>query len=197
MKLHPKALLFDMDGVLVDSQDSWWHALNSALQAYGQPSLSREEFVSRFWGHDLYDNLRRLGLPSEIGQFCNRIYGQYLSNTILYPETIPTLNQLHRYPKAVITNSPRSCVEEILRHFQLLAFFQVVVTSDEVKNGKPDPELVYAACQQLQVPPSQVVLIGDTINDVLAGHAAGCPVVGLNVKADETINSLLELLRLL
>jgi HAD superfamily hydrolase (TIGR01509 family) len=197
MKLHPKALLFDMDGVLVDSLDSWWYALNSALKTYGHPGLSREEFVQRFWGYDLYDNLRMLGLPSEIGLFCNRIYGQYLSSTKIYPETLPTLRQLDRFPKAVITNSPRSCVEEILRHFQLMPFFQVVVTSDEVKNGKPDPELVYTACRRLRVSPPQVVLIGDTINDVLAGHAAGCPVVGLNIKADETIHSLLELPKIL
>ena len=71
MTLHPVALLFDMDGVLVDSLESWWRALDASLQAYGQPGITRDEFVRRFWGHDLYDNLRRLGLPAEIGSFCN------------------------------------------------------------------------------------------------------------------------------
>ena len=97
----------------------------------------------------------------------------------------------------MITNSPRQCVEHILSRFHLTSFFEVVVTSDEVAKGKPDPELVFAACRQLQVSPSEAVLIGDTVNDVLAGHAAGCRVVGLNVEADETIHSLAELLALL
>lgn len=197
VKFHPKALLFDMDGVLVNSLDSWWKALNVALKAYNHPALTRNDFITRFWGHDLYDNLRMLGLPKEIGLFCNRIYGNYLTDTTLYPETRPTLQYLHAYPKAVITNSPRSCVEQILHNFKLTPFFQTVVTSDDVTNGKPDPELVYSACSRLHVSTPDVILIGDTINDVLAGHAAGCPVIGLHIKADATIHSLTELTTIL
>jgi len=192
-----EALLFDLDGVLVDSLDSWWHSLDAALKAFNQPGLSRDQFIQRFWGHDLYENLRVLGLPAEIGPFCNRIYAQYLDYTKLYKETRPTLEQLPQYRKAVITNSPRLCVDYILSRFLLASFFEAVVTSDDVAKGKPDPEIVYTACQRLGVSPARVVLIGDTVNDVLAGRAAGCRVVGLNVKADATIHSLAELPKLL
>jgi len=194
---HPSALLFDMDGVLVDSLDSWWKALNAALNAFNHPPLTREAFIQRFWGHDLYANLRSLGLSEAIGPFCNNIYNQYLDCTLLYPETKPTLEQLPCFRKAVITNSPRLCVDQILARFQLTGFFETVVTSDDVQFAKPNPELVFAACRQLNVNARDVVLVGDTVNDVLAGHAAGCRVIGLNVKADETIHSLAELLKIL
>jgi len=194
---HPEALLFDMDGVLVNSLDSWWHALNSALKAFNQPEITRDEFIHQFWGHDLYENIRRLSLPAAIGPFCNQIYAQYLDYTILYPETVPTLERLTAYRKAVITNSPRPCTERILNRYHIASFFEVVVTSDEVTKGKPDPELVFTACQRLHVTPAKTLLIGDTVNDVLAGHAAGCMVIGINITADETIRSLAQLPALL
>jgi HAD superfamily hydrolase (TIGR01509 family) len=194
---HPEALLFDMDGVLVNSLDSWWHALNSALKTFNQHEITRDEFIHQFWGHDLYENIRRLGLPEAIGPFCNQIYAQYLDYTILYPETVPTLERLATYRKAVITNSPRPCTERILGRYHIASFFEVVVTSDDVTKGKPDPELVFTACQKLHVTPSKTLLIGDTVNDVLAGHAAGCRVIGINIKADETIHSLAQLPTLL
>lgn len=197
MALHPAALLFDMDGVLVDSQDSWWRALNDALAAYRLPKLSRQDFIRRFWGFDLKVNLSRLGLPPEVAGFCNKVYEEYLGCTVLYPETRPTLEALARYRKAVITNSPCACVTKILDRFVLTPYFEAIVTSDDVAKGKPDPELVHVACRTLSVRPQDVVLIGDTANDVAAGHAAGCIVIGLNVKADVTIHSLSELLPLL
>ncbi len=191
------ALLFDMDGVLVDSLDSWWHALNAALEAFHHPALTRPQFIHQFWGHDLYDNLKKLGLPEAIGPFCNQIYAQYLDCTRLYDTTKPTLEQLPQYRKAVITNSPRLCVDQILSRFHLTSFFEAVITSDDVAKGKPDPELIYTACARLNVAPARVILIGDTVNDVLAGHAAGCRVIGLNIPADQIIHSLAELPALL
>ena len=78
VKLKPAAILFDMDGVLVDSLDSWWKSLNAALKNNNNKEISREEFIENFWGHELLGNLRKLGLDEKIIVFCNNIYYNYI-----------------------------------------------------------------------------------------------------------------------
>jgi len=197
MNLKPRAILFDMDGVLVDSLDSWWHALNAAIQAFHHTTITREEFIETYWGHDLRENLRRLHLNPEVASFCNAIYGDHIGVIKIYPDTKSTLETLRSYPKAIITNTPEGCAIQILDKFDIKQYFSVVITSDDVKRAKPNPEIVFKACDELGVSPKSVVLVGDTESDVKAGRAAGCTVVGMNIPADITIHSLSELTNIL
>jgi AHBA synthesis associated protein len=193
MILIPSAILFDMDGVLVDSLDSWWKALNSALNRFKHQELTRNEFIKTYWGHDLKQNLRRLQLNPEVAQFCNITYGNHIDFIKIYPDTKRTLKQLTSYKKAIITNTPTDCARQILRKFSIEQYFEVVITSDDVVKAKPDPEIVFKACERLGVDAKTVLLVGDTESDVKAGKAAGCTVVGLNITADITIQRLSEL----
>ena len=197
MKLKPSAILFDMDGVLVDSLDSWWFALNSALKAYNHKQISKDEFLERYWGHDLYDNIERMNLPVEVGRFCNNVYGEHIDRIKIYNETKDTLQKLRNYKKAIITNTPKDCAVQILKRFDIEKYFKFVVTSDDVSMAKPSPEIVLKACERLNVDPEDVILVGDTDSDVKAGRAAGCKVVGINVEADYTIRDLSDLTKLI
>ena len=193
MKMHPSAILFDMDGVLVDSLDSWWKALNSALKKFKHQEITREEFKETYWGHDLEANLIRLHLNPEVARFCNITYGNHLDYIRIYPDTKVTLQKLSGYRKVIITNTPTDCAQQILKKFNIEQYFQEIVTSDDVVKAKPDPEIVFTACHRLGVNPKTVVLIGDTKSDVQAGRLAGCTVIGLNISADYTIKRLQEL----
>jgi len=193
MKLKPKAILFDMDGVLVDSFDSWLFSLNSALEAFKHEKISRTEFTNKYWGHDLYDNLKKMNLPLKVAKFCNNIYGNNTDKIKIYKETKSTLEKLGKYRKAIITNTPKDCAVKILKQFDIEKFFDFVMTSDDVTMGKPDPEIVLKACKRLKVDPKDIVLVGDTDSDVKAGRKAGCKVVGINVDADYTIKNISEL----
>ena len=193
MKLKPEALLFDMDGVLIDSLDSWWKALNNAMKMNNHPGITRNEFIEKFWGHDLRQNLETSGLNPEILYFCNAIYGNYIDAVKIYDDTYSTLQQLQQYKKAIITNTPKDCTKQIMKQFALQQYFSTIVTSDDVEQGKPSPDIVFKACEQLKVNPKDVILIGDTESDVKAGKAAGCTVIGLNIAADITIKKLSEL----
>jgi len=193
MKLAPCAILFDMDGVLVDSFDAWWKALNSALQRFKHEEITRDEFRKTYWGHDLKANLRRLHLNPEVARFCNITYGNHLDFVTIYPDTENVLKSLASYKKAVITNTPSDCAWQILRKFHIEQYFEEIITSDEVVRSKPDPEIVFKACERLGVDVTTVLLVGDTESDVKAGRAAGCTVVGLNIPADITIQRLSEL----
>jgi HAD superfamily hydrolase (TIGR01509 family) len=192
-KLKPAAILFDMDGVLVDSLDSWWKSLNAALKNYKNEEISREEFIEKFWGHELLDNLEKLGLDGKIGAFCNNIYYSYIDELKIFSGTKKVLKKLDKYPKAIITNTPRDCAVQILKKFGIDKHFKMVITSDQVQNGKPAPDIVFEACRRLDVKPEEVILIGDTKSDVKAGRAAGCRVIGINIDADFSINSISEL----
>jgi HAD superfamily hydrolase (TIGR01509 family) len=193
MKLKPKAILFDMDGVLVDSLDSWWMSLNSALEAFNHEKISRDEFIRKYWGHDLHENLKLMDLPLEIARFCNNIYGENTDKIKIYKETKPILEKLGKYKKAIITNTPKDCTIQILKKYDIDKFFDFVMTSDDVTIAKPNPEIVLKACKHLKVEPKDVILVGDTDSDVKAGRAAGCKVVGINVDADFTIKNISEL----
>jgi len=193
MKLTPSAILFDMDGVLVDSLDSWWKALNSALLRFKHQEITRDEFRKTYWGHDLKANLKRLQLNPEVATFCNITYGNHLDYIHIYPDTKITLQKLSSYKKAIITNTPTDCARQILRKFSIEQYFQEIITSDDVLKAKPDPEIVFKACERLGVDPKTVILVGDTESDVKAGRAAGCMVIGLNIAADITIQRLLDL----
>lgn len=193
MRLSPDAILFDMDGVLVDSLDSWWKALNSALQRFKHQEITREEFQRTYWGHDLKANLTRLQLNPEVASFCNITYGNHLDSIHIYPDTTSTLQKLSSYTKAIITNTPTDCARQILKKFSIGQYFQEIVTSDDVKKAKPDPEIVFTACERLGVDAKTVILVGDTESDVKAGQAAGCTVIGLNILADITIQRLSDL----
>ena len=193
MKLTPEAILFDMDGVLIDSLDSWWHALNSALRKFKHHTITRDEFIQTYWGHDLKANLIRLHLNPEVAQFCNITYGDNLTYIKIYPDTKPTLHALSAYKKAIITNTPTDCAQHILNKFSITSYFDAIITSDDVTKAKPDPEIVYKACDHLRVKPKNVILVGDTDSDVKAGKTAGCTVIGLNIDADIRISRLSEL----
>lgn len=197
MKLKPSAILFDMDGVLIDSLDSWWSSLNTALQAFKYDEISKEEFLRKYWGHDLFDNLKTMNIPCEVGNFCNNVYGDHVGDIKIYPDTKSTLEKLKNYKKSIITNTPKDCTLQILKKFQIEKYFNFVLTSSDVKKAKPDPEIVFISCEKLNVKPENTVLVGDTDSDVKSGRAAGCKVIGINVEADYTIQNISEINRII
>jgi HAD superfamily hydrolase (TIGR01509 family) len=197
MILKPGGLLFDMDGVLVDSQESWYRLLASILRERFHRKLTREEFMERYWARDLREIFTGLGLTIELDSFCREVYSGYLDAVVIVEGASRTLEQLGHFPKAVITNTPKICAWQILEKFGLSPYFTAVLTGGEVRNGKPDPEIVFKACEALAIQPEESVLIGDSDLDVLAGRAAGSIVVGIGIEADYTIKRLPDLLDLL
>lgn len=189
-KLKPAAILFDMDGVLIDSLDSWWKSLNATLKNYKNKKISKEEFIEKFWGHELSENLRKLGLDEKIGSFCNNIYYNYIDELKIFPGVKETLKKLNKYPKAIITNTPKDCAIQILKKYEIDKHFKIIITSDQIENAKPAPDIIFEACKRLGVKAEDVVLIGDTKSDIKAGRAAGCKVIGINVKGDYNINKI-------
>jgi len=191
--LQPAAILFDMDGVLLDTESLWFTAFNASLKQFDYPLITQKQFSDLFWGKDLSESIESINVTKEVLPVCNSYYLKHLADVHLFPTVLPVLSKLEMYAKAIITNTPKEITMELVQTLRLDSFFQKIITVDDVPKGKPAPDVVYEACRQLSVNPKNTVLIGDTVNDVIAGTTAGCFVIGLNVKADYTIHSLQEL----
>lgn len=185
-----------MDGVLVDSFQSWWKSFNEVLKTKNHEDFSKKEFREKYWGHELQYILNQIGVNETVDIFCNDIYKKYVDEVRLFSGVNETLEKLGQYPKAIITNTPLQCTNLILKKFDIDSYFVEIVTSDKITKGKPAPEIIFETCKRLGIAPQDVILIGDTTNDVKAGRKAGCITVGMNVDADYSIKTISELLRI-
>jgi HAD superfamily hydrolase (TIGR01509 family) len=192
------AILFDLDGVLINSFESWYQAFSKMLQAYGKEEMSREKFEEKCWGPDLRHNLAALNLGEDAAQRCVREQLKLIELIELFPDTEEVLHHIkteYRLKVGLVTNTPRENVNKILEHFHLSNHFDVILTGNDVKRGKPDAEIVITACERLNVQPEHAILVGDTKADFMAGKAAGCSVIGVgeNSAGDVHIEKLDEL----
>ena len=189
-----KAILFDLDGVLIDSFDSWYLAFNKTLEKFGKRKVSPREFREKCWGPDLRYNMGKFGLGDDAIEYCQAQHINHIKEIKIFPETREILDLLKEKVKlGLVTNTPANDVYKTLEFFDLKNYFDVIVTGDDVKKGKPDPEIVIKACESLGLDPIDVMLVGDTRSDVLAGKSAGCTTVGLDVESDFKIKKLSEL----
>ena len=208
-----EAVLFDLDGVIINSFESWYRAFNAMLKRYKREEISREDFKAKCWGPDLRHNLDAWNLGEEAGLYCIGKQLELVELIELFPEAKEVLSRIkHKFKVGLVTNTPKKNVSKILEHFQLADLFDVVITGDDVHEGKPNAEMVIEACRRLNVKPENAILVGDTESDFQAGKSAGCTVIGIGtgvgagvdtkscVKTDieidmhvETLNELLSL----
>jgi HAD superfamily hydrolase (TIGR01509 family) len=197
-----EAILFDLDGVLIDSFESWYQAFTTMLRAFGKQQLSRDTFRARCWGPDLRHNLAALQLGEDAAWYVVHEQLKLVGLIELIPgadAVVRRTREEYRLKVGLVTNTPRANVDAILNHFKLVNQFDAVLTGDDVSKGKPEPELITKACERLAVPPERAALVGDTNTDYQAGKAAGCLVIGVgaNAAGDVHIERLEELFAVL
>jgi HAD superfamily hydrolase (TIGR01549 family) len=197
MELEQNTILFDLDGVIVNSENVWLMSLNEALKYYKQKEINSNIFNKKFWGNDVNNTLELLGLPKKALDIVNKAYLKNIDSVEIFPDVVKTLKCLSHFNKGVITNTPKKIALSLLNKFDILKYFNIVVTSDDVKYGKPNPEIIIKACKLLNVQTNEVIIIGDTINDIIAGKNLDCKVIGINIKADYTVNKLSKILDIL
>lgn len=192
------AILFDLDGVLIDSSDAWLNAYNHVLRNQQQNQLTEEEFKKEYWGKGLRDNLNKIDPSFSITEFCQNIFPHYNDEISLIQDSIHILRQLQStYMLGLITNAPKQCAVQLLKKSNIKKYFEVIITSDQVKNEKPAPDMILQACDILGLTPKCVVYVGDTQTDVDAGENAGCTSIGIGIDADFSIRRIDELPHLL
>ena len=185
-----RAVIFDLDGTLVDSAGEIAAALNTTLFELGLPSLALAR-VEALIGRGVRVLVERAlaevadPLPTEranVGEAVERFEAHYAkvvgTHAELYAGVLPGLEQLQAgaIPMAVVTNKPRAFTLALLERLRVDRFFTAVVAGDDGHRRKPDGDMLIAACACIGVRAGTALMLGDSDNDVRAARAAGCPV---------------------
>jgi phosphoglycolate phosphatase len=196
-----RGILFDLDGVLVDSKAAWLETMNAMRHELGLPDVTREAFDAA-WGQSTSDDARDFFdsryTEAELTASYEREFNLHLDKIhALEPNTadvLDTLIQAH-YPLAVATNAPRGTALAMLAHAGLSSRLPVVVTPEDVARPKPAPDLLFEAARRLDLELGEVLLVGDTIVDIAAAAAAGVRAVGYRTDgAPDRVDQLAQLM---
>ncbi|MBL7066973.1 MAG: phosphoglycolate phosphatase [Candidatus Marinimicrobia bacterium] len=183
-----QAILFDLDGTLVDSSRDIATSINLTLKHLGYDPITLNQsnsfvgdgirmLVKRALGKSIYNDERHIIEPdllSEADKIYRKYYAQHVLDTTLpYPGVVDTLNRIAGLQLAVISNKAVVYVNEIMIHFQLDKYFKLILGGDSLELKKPDPYPLLYVAQQFNIDPQQCLMVGDSEKDIIAGKAAG------------------------
>ena len=181
-----RLVVFDLDGTLVDSKLDLAHSVNHALRAFGLPALPNETVYS-YVGNGASMLIRR-SVGSEGEEIFPRVLGTFLAHyrehlldtTAPYPGVRESL-EAHsgEFEMAVLTNKPIDMTRAILAGLSLSRHFVDVRGGDSFGTKKPHPEGLLRIMTQRGIPPAETIMVGDSVNDILAGQGAGAGTCGV------------------
>jgi phosphoglycolate phosphatase len=182
-----RALVFDLDGTLIDSAGDLRAALNQGLTARGRPPLDTDR-VRRMTGDGIGKLVERAlaatgEVPDEptLRAVVDDVLAAYtacpVAETVPYPDVVDSLRAFHTagLRMAVCTNKVVDLSRLILETLGLAPFFDIIIGGDSLAQRKPDPEPVLACLSGLKAGPEEALFVGDSRNDLLAARAAGLP----------------------
>lgn len=195
-----KAVIFDMDGVLIDAKDWHYEALNSALSHFGF-TISRYDHLVTFDGLPTRKKLEMLsqenGLPTSLHPFINELKQIYTAELIharckplfMHEFALSKLKAMG-YKMAVASNSVRSSIDLMMSKSNLDQYLDGILSNQDVENGKPDPEIYIKAMNLLGVKPSETLVLEDNEHGIAAARAAGTHVMVIGEVTDVTLDGI-------
>ena len=191
---NKKAILFDLDGTLINSAPDLALAVNHMLETLKRDTFS-EDIIHGWVGNGAQTLVNRaLSGKSEIDENLDAIFAAealdiflkfYAQNlcvaTVTYssvPATLKTLKE-KGYRLAIVTNKPFDFVEPILEGLKLDGLFEIILGGDSLAVKKPDPAPLLHACEKLNVSVDDCMMVGDSKNDILAANACAMQSVGV------------------
>ena len=199
------AVVFDMDGVLIDAREWHYEALNRALGLFGF-TISRVDHLTTFDGLPTRKKLELLtldrGLPRGLHGFLNDLKQVYTTElvhrrckpTFAHEYALSRLKGLG-YKLAVASNSVRASVDLMLELSRLRPYLDALVSNQDVTNPKPDPEMYRAAADRLGLSPAECLVVEDHPHGIRAAEAAGCPVLAVHGVEDVHLTAIAAAIR--
>ena len=197
-----KAILFDMDGVLIEAKDWHYEALNEALKLFGC-EISMYDHLVTFDGLPTKDKLNMLStlgkLPKDLQPIINKMKQKHTMRMILN-KCRPlfahqyALSKLHAegYKMAVCSNSIRKSVEVMIQQAGLEKYFEFYVSNEDVDKGKPDPEMYTKAMEKMNLRPEDCLILEDNENGIRAAKASGGHLLKIGEVTDVTYLNIKE-----
>lgn len=210
-----KAVIFDVDGLMIDSDPVWDNAYEELLKKYHIPY--DYELIQNSHGQGLKDFItvfkEKYSLETSVDtlldeyreMFYQRFFNPQILQTLEGVEEIVKLFYEKGFQLAIATGGhTKESMERMLTSFNLLKYFSLIISSDETHKGKPDPEVFIITAARLERKPEECLVLEDSVRGVLAGKRAGMVVYGVNKDekiyselkekgADEVLHSLLEI----
>jgi len=186
------AVIFDLDGVLVDSEPNYLAAERVLLSGYGIDFT--EDMKVPYIGMSTWEMLSRVAaeyrLPTAVPELADRkneIYRRLAEEHTPVNEPMRRLAELLHdagHPLAVASGSSPQALSTVLTGTGLAAYFDAVLSAEEVERGKPEPDVFLAAADRLGVRPADCVVVEDSSYGVLAAHRAGMRSVAIPYRPD-------------
>ncbi|MAH32872.1 hypothetical protein CL615_00615 [archaeon] len=201
-KTELKAVLFDLDGVIVDSLDLWFGIFNRVRKDFKLKQISKQEFTKNVWGGSVDADVKRYYNNMDPGKL-EKIYKShimsYANKSKLMPDAKRVLKKIKdkKIKIGLATNNFKNAVNAILKFHKIDNYFDAVVTGNDIEKAKPFPDSILKLCEKLKIMPDEAIYVGDTKNDYKAGKSAGCFVVGLNTQGDLIISELKDIQELI
>lgn len=197
-----EAVIFDMDGVLIDAKEWHYDALNDALEHFGY-TISRADHLSSYDGLPTKTKLEMLsrerGLPRGLHKFLNDLKQQYTVDQVhlkcrpLFVHEYALSNLKARgYKLGVASNSIRSTVELMMEKSSLDRYLDVMVSCEAVKRAKPAPDIYLHTAEMLGVDPANCLVVEDNPNGIKAAEDAGCHLLVVQSVHDVQLDRVLQ-----
>ncbi len=196
IKTNLKAILFDLDGVLVNMPEGHYEALNKALGLFGA-RINEDEHFSFFNGLPTKKKIEELEnqgrLPLGLKEFINKIKQQY-TKEIIPKHCTPDYSKIilmrhlkqHGFKLACCSNSTKETLHLMLKSAELFNFFDIIIGNDEVDNPKPHPEIYTKAIERLGVESADCIIVEDSPHGIASAKASGATVY--TVRNTEDVN---------
>ncbi|ELA8064165.1 HAD family phosphatase [Vibrio parahaemolyticus] len=200
-----KAIIFDMDGVLIEAKDWHYEAFNKALELFGL-TITRHEHETTYDGLPTKDKLKMLtrekGLSVKLHSFLNEMKQQYtmeMVHTLCKPQfhhefALSKLSS-ENFKLAVASNSIRNTVSVMMDQAHLKQYLEFYISNEDVSKGKPDPEMYNLAIARLGFSAEECVIVEDNEHGLMAARASGANVLKVDSVYDvnyENIKSFIE-----
>lgn len=196
-----KAVIFDMDGVLIDAKEWHFEALNQALHIFGM-EISRYDHLVTFDGLPTRKKLQMLsmerGLPKGLHTLINDLK-QRFTMQMVHTRCTPTFAHQYALSRlkarglrlAVCSNSVRDTITAMMNKADLMQYLDFYLSNQDVRQGKPDPEIYNLAIGRLGLRPSECLVLEDNPNGILAAQRAGAHVMEVATVEDVRLDNIL------
>lgn len=189
-----EAALFDMDGLMIDSDSVISESYETVMKEYGKKPKLNERGIVHTPGISAIDNWKTLASTYKINEDISILVSKKskLHESLIKKgvKSMPGLHELLILLKdknikiAIASSSKMSVIHSVVEHLDIQKYFDVIVSGEEVENGKPAPDIFLKAAHKLNVKPMRCVVLEDSINGVKAAKAGGMKCIAIPAPAD-------------